>query len=185
MDLLKQEIRYAVRVLARNPLFAVVAILTLALGIGANSAIFSAVYSVILKPLPYKDPERLVFILADRKESAFTALSPLDFLDHSKSGAFEQTAAYTTGTLDLTGKGEPERFPYSFRFLEFFSIAWCPPVFGRGFTSEEGKYGAEKVVVLSHGLWKRRFASDPRIVGSTVSLNGRQRTVVGIAPPHI
>ena len=184
MDLLKQEIRYAIRVLTRNPLFAVVAILTLALGIGANSAIFSAVYSVILKPLSYKDPEKLVFILTQRTGRPFTSMSPLDFHDMSASGAFEQTSAITTGTLDLVGKGEPERFNAAFVSWNYFKLLGVQPVFGRGFTEAEGKYGAPKVVVLSHGLWKRRFASDPNVVGSTVSLDGKMRTIVGIAPPE-
>jgi putative ABC transport system permease protein len=183
MELIKQEIRYAIRILARNPLFAAVAILTLALGIGANSAIFSAVYNVLLKPLPYKDPDKLVMVLSTRKDGSFMTLSPADLQDYSKSGAFEQTAAFTTETLDLTGKGEPERLPTGFVSWNFFQTLGIQPVSGRGFLEAEGKYGAEKVVILGHGLWKRRFASDPRIVGSTVMLNGIPRTVIGIAPP--
>ena len=183
MDLIKQEIRYAVRVLLRNPLFAVVAILTLAIGIGANSAIFSAVYNVLLKPLPYKDPHNLTFVVSDRQNRSLTAMSPVDLQDVTKSGVFEQTAAITPGTLDLTGKGEPERFPAAFVSWNFFQLLGVKPIHGRGFIEKEGVYEAEKVVVLSYGLWKQRFASDPRVVGSTVSLDGRKRTIVGIAPP--
>ncbi len=183
MELIKQEIRYAIRILARNPLFAVVAILTLALGIGANSAIFSAVYSVLLKPLPYEDPDKLVMLLSTRKDGSFMTLSPADLQDYSKSESFEQTAAFTTETLDLTGKGEPERLPTAFVSWNFFNVLGVQPLYGRGFLEQEGKYGGEKVVVLGHGLWKRRFASDPRIVGSSVMLNGTKRTVIGVAPP--
>jgi putative ABC transport system permease protein len=183
MDNLKKEILYAFRILSRNPLFAIVAILTLALGIGANSAIFSAVYSLILKPLPYKDPEKLVFILSESKAHGYTSMSALDFQDMSNSGAFDSTAAYTTGTLDLTGKGEPERFKAAFVSWNYFQLLGVKPVYGRSFAAEEGKYGAQKVVVIAHSVWKQRFASDPGIVGSTVSFGGVPRTIVGIAPP--
>jgi putative ABC transport system permease protein len=176
------EISYAFRILKRNPLFAVVAILTLALGIGANSAIFSAVYSVILKPLSYKDPDRLIFLLSTREDGSFMSMSPRDFEDISKVGPFEETAGFTTETLDLTGKGEPERLPTAFVSWNFFRLLGVKPSIGRTFLQEEGKYGAEKVVILSHGLWKRRFAANPKIVGSAIWLDGRQRTIIGIAP---
>jgi len=182
MESLKREITYGLRILVRNPLFAVIAILTLAIGIGANSAMFSAVYTVLLKPLPYKDPERLVFLFSSGKEIPLMTVSPPGFLDYSKSGPFAETAAMDTGTLDLTGKGDPERLKGAAVSWNFFHLLGVRPARGREFLQEEGKEGGNRVVLLSSGLWKRRFASDPKIVGSTIVLDGISWTVIGIAP---
>ncbi len=182
MSSLLQDLRYAIRLLIRNPLFTIVSVLTLALGIGANSAIFSAVYEVLFKPLPYKNPDSLVVLFNTREDGSLMTMSPLDFQDISSSGVFEQTAAMDTFTLDLTGKGEPERISAAAVSWNFFRVLGVQTTVGRSFNKDEGALNAGDVVVLGYGLWQRRFAGDPAVAGSTVLLDGKKRQVIGIAP---
>ena len=180
-----QDVRYAIRLLGRQPGVTIVVMLTLALGIGANTAIFSAVDAVLLRPLPYPDSHQLVKVWEKRQREGVlnNVVAPADFLDWSKmSGAFEAMAAYTPITVDLTGSGEPVRLFAGGVSTPFFDILRVAPVLGRSFRPEEGKVGQHRVVVLNHGLWERRFGSNPSIVGQKIVLNGIAHDVIGVLP---
>jgi putative ABC transport system permease protein len=182
-----QDLRYGVRMLWKNPGFTVVAVVALALGIGANSAIFSVVNTVLLRPLPYKDPERLVMVWEDRTAKGYPRDTPapanyVDWRDQNK--VFEGMAAIASHSLNLTGSGEPERIEGKRVSASFFPLLGVEPLFGRTFTPEEDQPGANRVVVLSHGLWQRRFGSDRGILGRQLTLNGESATVVGVMPQH-
>jgi putative ABC transport system permease protein len=180
-----QDVRYALRLLVKQPGVSIVAGVTLALGIGANTAIFSAVDAVLLRPLPYPDADRLVKIWEKRlREGVFNnVVAPADFVDWSKmSSAFEAMAAFTAVTADLTGAGEPVRLFAGAVSPDFFDILRVSPVIGRSFRPEEGRVGRHRVVVLNHGLWERRFGSDPAIVGQKILLNGVPHDVIGVLP---
>ncbi len=181
-----QDARYGARMLWKNPGFTFVAVMTLALGIGANSAIFSVVNAVLLRPLPYPDPERLVAASYYREVTDHHAILSPGFLTwREQSQSFEQMAAYTsgaTGTADLTGSGEPERLTAGLVTAELFPALGVPPALGRGFTTAEDQPNAAPVVILSHKLWQRRFGGDPQLIGREIKLDGQSRTVVGIMP---
>ena len=178
------DLRYALRGLRRTPGFAIVVLLTLALGIGANSAIFSVVNSVLLKPLPYKDPERLVTVFHDypalKLEAPVTAPGFRDYRDRTRS--FEHFAVMTGWAANLTGAGDPERVAASRVSQQYFPALGVPMLHGRAFLPNEEEPGSEKVVVLSHGLWQRLFAGEASAVGKRISLNGDSYEVVGIMP---
>ena len=180
-----QDVKYGVRVLARQPGVTLIAVLTLALGIGANSAIFSAVNAILLRPLPYEDPERLVTVWESRPGEGVidNVASPADFLDWTRMNAtFEAMAAMTTTSVDLTGNGEPEKFFAGAVSPPFFDILRVRPILGRTFLPEEGIIGRPRVVILGHRLWATRFGSDPSIVGRALMLNGNPFEVVGVLP---
>ena len=181
----KQDIRHAFRVLARQPGVTFVAILTLALGIGANSAIFSAVNAVLLRPLPYDDPDRLVTLWEKRPAEGVmdNVVSPADFADWSKMAtSFDSMAAMTVLPADLTGVGEPVRLFVGAVTTQFFDVLRVNPMLGRGFGPEENVAGKHRVVILGHKLWMTRFGSDRQVVGRTVPLNGIPHEVVGVLP---
>jgi putative ABC transport system permease protein len=181
----KQDIKHAFRVLARQPGVTFVAILTLALGIGANSAIFSAVNAVLLRPLPYDDPDRLVTLWEKRPAEGVmdNVVSPADFADWSKMAtSFESMAAMTVLPADLTGIGEPVRLFVGAVTTQFFDVLRVNPMLGRGFRPEENVAGKHRVVILGHRLWTTRFGSDRQVVGRTVPLNGIPHEVVGVLP---
>jgi predicted permease len=183
---LLQDIRYGVRMLAKNPGFTIVAVLTLALGIGANTAIFSVVQRVLLRALPYQHPESLVQI----SNTYFPTwpelgLSPGDFQDWRRDArSFSEMAAYVNVTrgFNLTGDGEPQRVQATFATSGLFSMLGVRPVVGRAFVPEEDKAGSAPVVMLSHRFWESRFGSDPAVVGRTLSLDGNRVTLVGVLP---
>jgi putative ABC transport system permease protein len=185
MDSLLQDIRYSLRRLAKSPGFALVVVLTLALGIGANTAIFSAVNAVLLRPLGYADPDRLVTI-----EHLYPSLGGLKapvsvpgFRDYQALGrSFESMAVESGWAANLTGQGEPVRVPGARVTGRFFGTLGVPALLGRGLLPGEDSTGREHVVVLSHGLWQRLFGGDPRIVGRSLSLNGESYQVVGVMP---
>ncbi|HEX7049880.1 MAG TPA: ABC transporter permease [Longimicrobiales bacterium] len=178
METLFHDLRYALRSLRKAPGFAGVAVLTLALGIGANTAIFSVVDGVLLRPLPYPEPDRLVsFVEAGSYKGAF-----LEYRERAES--FEAIAAYTPGqAFSLTGRGEPVRLEGAVVSAGLFSVLGAKPLLGRTFLPGEDEAGREPVVVLSHGLWQQRFGADPGIIGEEVRLDGIARTVVGVMPP--
>jgi putative ABC transport system permease protein len=183
MDTLRQDLAYALRRLAHAPGFSFVAVATLALGIGANSAIFSVIDAVLLRPLPFPEPDRLVMV-SQTWEGKPTVYSPQNFLDLAASaGTFESLAAFTGGGITLTGRGAPARIEGSAVSASFFDVLRVRPVLGRGFLAEENEPGRNKVVVLGHVLWRSRFGGDPALVGRTVDLNRQPHLVVGIAPP--
>lgn len=184
MQTLLQDLRYGARMLRKQPGFTLIAIATLALGIGANTAIFSVVNAVLLRPLPFKEAERLVLI-RETKLPQFPefAVSPANFLDWQKQNTvFERLVASRRGALNLTGTGDPERLRVMNVTEGFVAMLGIQPQLGRGFLPEENQPGNSNVVLLSHGLWMRRFGSDPNIINQTISLDGQSHTVVGVMP---
>jgi putative ABC transport system permease protein len=172
--------------LLSRPGFTVVALLALALGIGANAAIFSVVNAVLLKPLPYKDPDRLVMLWHNYSQmnlpkASLSVPSYVEYRDHVQ--AFEQVAVGTNWSANLTGAGEPERIQGARVTANFLATLGVKPAKGRAFLDEEDRPGGDRVVVVSHGLWQRRFGADPALVGKTLAFNGENHTVVGILPP--
>jgi putative ABC transport system permease protein len=187
IETLLQDLRYALRMLRNNPGFAAVAILTLALGIGANTAIFSVIDSVLLRPLPYQDPAGLVMVWENNSQhpNPHNTVSPPDFLDwQSRNSAFAEMAAIFDQHANLTGNGLPQEVVLQDVSANFFSVLGVNPILGRGFTSENGRAGHDKVVIISYGFWKERFGSDTEIIGKTLVLNGHPLTVVGVAPQN-
>jgi predicted permease len=179
-----QDARYTLRSLRKNPGFATVAILTLALGIGANTAIFSVVNGVLLRPLPYRDPGRLVriFEIEPRGGWWFT-FSPPNFMSlREEAMLLEDVAAYRETSVTLTGHGDPERLAATRVSTRFFELLGTPLQLGRSFLPEEEVAGAEPVVILSHGVWQRRFGGDRDVLGRAIILSDVPRTVIGIAP---
>jgi len=184
-ELIAADVRYAFRTLRRNPGFAIVVLLTLALGIGANAAIFSVVNGVLLRPLPYRDADRLMVIWGDLKRPGLNDIpaSAGEYVDYrDRSHAFEQVAAYDTVGFNLTGGGEPERVDGAIVSTTFFSLLGASAQVGRTLVADEDQPGRDDVVVLSHSLWTRRFNANPAIVGQTIPVDGRPAQVVGVMP---
>jgi putative ABC transport system permease protein len=178
-----QDLRYGVRMLLKQPVFTIVAVIALALGIGANTAIFSVVNAVLLRPLPYEESDRLVFLSERSQQMDGMSISYPNFTDwREQNQAFESIAVYNRGSYNLTGVGNPERLLASQSSANLFSILKVNPVRGRVFTNDEDKPGAASVVVLSYGLWQRRFGGDEKILNQTISLNNRPYIVIGIMP---
>jgi predicted permease len=186
MQTLWQDLRFGFRTLSRKPGFTVVAIIALALGIGANTAIFSVVNSVLLRPLAYQDPEALVVINHDypkiNLKASVSAIGYTHYRDNAKS--FESVVAMTGGGFNLTGGGDPEQVNGSRITHNFFSALGAEARLGRVFLPEEDQLGKNKVVVLGHGFWQRRFGGDPGIVNKNITLNDESYTVVGVMPPN-
>ncbi len=185
METLFQDIRYGIRTLAKKPLFTAIAVIALALGIGANSAIFSVVNTVLLSPLPYKEADRLAWIWETNltndipKEPA----SGPNFTDwRNQSQTFEDMTAFTQSALILSSGGEPERITGGVVSSNFFSVLRADPALGRTFVDGEDKPGNNRVLILSHGLWQRRFGGDPDIIDTVVTMNGNPYTVIGVMP---
>jgi putative ABC transport system permease protein len=184
-ELIAADVRYAFRTLRRNPGFAIVVLLTLALGIGANAAIFSVVNGVLLRPLPYPDADRLMVIWGDLRRPGINDIpaSAGEYVDYrDRSHAFEQVAAYDTVGFNLTGGGEPERVEGAVVSTTFFTLLGASAQVGRTFVPAEDQPGRDDVVVLSHSLWTRRFSANPAIVGQTIPVDGRPTQVVGVMP---
>jgi len=178
------DLRYALRLLLKNPGFTAVVVLILALGIGANTAIFSLVNAVLLRPLPYPEPDRLVMLWErNLKEGSKHLVSPADFFDLQKSTqSFEYLAALYPPGFNLTGVNEPERISGARVSASIFSTLGVKPFLGRTFNPEEDRPGTERTVILSHGLWQRRFGSDPLVVGKAATLSGNSYGIVGVLP---
>src|SRR5205823_10598005 len=181
---LTQDIRYALRVLAKNPAFTTVAIIALALGISANSAIFSVVNAVLLRPLPFKHPEQLVMVWENAGHMGFpkNTPSPANFLDWQKQAqSFTGMAAMVERSFNLTGVGEPERLDGRRVSANLFDLLGVPALLRRTFVPDDDRPGTH-VVLLSHSLWQRRFGSDLAVIGRALSLNGESYTVIGVMP---
>jgi putative ABC transport system permease protein len=183
---LLQDIRYGIRTLAKNPGFTAVAVLTLALGIGANTAIFSVVENLLLRPLPYPQPERLLEIANTYLPQIPKAgLSPGDYVDWRRQNAsFSEMGTYAKilQGFNLSGEGEPQRVQAAYVDSGLFSMLGVRPVAGRSFVPEEDRAGSAPVVVLGHRLWQSRFGGDARVVGRSISLDNQRYTVVGVLP---
>ncbi|HEV3197443.1 MAG TPA: ABC transporter permease, partial [Bryobacteraceae bacterium] len=184
-DQLTQDLHFAVRMLRKSPGFSGVAVLTLALGIGANTAIFSVVNGVVLRPLPYPDPDRLVSIWERigglGGESTFAYFNFLDCQRESRS--FERMAAWRGGDGVMSGPGEAERLRGRQISAELLDVLGVRPALGRGFLPEEDRAGAAPVAIISDGLWRRRFGSDPHAAGGQLLFNGKAYAIVGVLPP--
>jgi putative ABC transport system permease protein len=173
--------------LRRSPGFTAIVTVTLALGIGANTAIFSVVDAILLRPLPFTDLASLVIVWESNAQNASThnTVSPPNFLDwQSQNRVFSEMSYISDLGRNLTGNGEPEQVIVQYVSVNFFSVLGVTPIIGPGFTPENGQEGKDDVVVLSYDLWKRRFGSDPTLVGKTIDLNGKPQTVVGVAPKN-
>ena len=185
MDTLRQDLIYAIRRLAMAPAFTLIAVATLALGIGANSAIFSIVYAVLLKPLPFAEPERLVQLYQVSEGRNVPYFSPPNFLDtQAETKSFEEIAAVDGGSVTLTGNGAPAVLNGAEVSASFFKVFQMTPELGRAISRDENDPDKATVVVLGHELWKTRFGGDPKIVGQSIRLDSRPFTVVGVAPKN-
>jgi len=184
-----QDFRFSVRSLLKRPGFTAIILIALALGIGANTAIFSLVNAVILQPLPYPDPDRLVWVYGNLRNGGNRgSVGPLEVLDYrSQNKTFEQFAASSTTILPMnfTGSGEPERITSSAITGNYFDTFRVRPALGRGFSLENEKTGQDHVTVLSHGFWQTRFGGDPNIVNKTIILNGKAYEVLGVMPAEV
>jgi predicted permease len=183
MERLIQDLRYAIRAFIRQPGFVATAVLALALGIGANTAVFSVVYAVLLKPLPYPDPDALVYVHDTYPAVTFASVSAAKYVA-LREGTRSLTAlgAMTPASMTLTGRGQPEQVSGSRVSADLFAVMQVPARHGRWFTRDEDLPNSPPVIVLGHGLWQRRFGSNPGVVGSSVTIDGQSRTVVGVMP---
>jgi len=184
-----QDLRFGARTLRRNPGFTLAAILTLALGIGANSAIFTVTSSVLIKPLPYRDPGRLAFLATQRRGDTVAAqggisLNRYDML-RARSKSFSGIAMFANDSFNLTGRGEPAQVPIARVSPNFFSVLGLKPQLGRAFNEEEGRPEGKFVVMISDALWHSRFGGDPAILGQTVNLDATTYTIIGVLPADI
>ena len=187
LDTLIQDLRFASRMLRKSPGFTSVAVLTLALGIGANTAIFSVVYAVLLKELPYPQADRLVVLYENVRLPTYqndrNVVSPGNLSDWTKQKSlFQSVAAYSNRSFNLTGMGEPLRVEGELVSANFFGTLEVAPPLGRAFAPEEDRAGAPRVVVMSGGLWRSQFASDPQILGKKLLLDGESYEVIGVMP---
>ena len=182
-----QDMRFGMRMLRRSPGFAIVAAVTLALGLGANTAMFSVIDAVLLRPLPFADPDRLVRIIDANPSKGFPRFSssPPNFMDwRAQAQSFTGMAAATGGTLTLSGSGDAQRLEAFYVTPDLFTVLGINTVVGRTFTDEEGTYGHDKVAILSFHLWQQSFGADRNVVGHTIKLDGENYVVVGVAPPE-
>jgi len=180
-----QDLRYGVRILLKQPGFTLVAVITLALGIGANTAIFSLVNSILLRPLPFREPDRVVrLIQASPKLGLDTwGVSQADFAAYrDQNRSFETIALYNSSAINLTGAGEPERLPLTSVTADYFKVFGVNPLLGRTFVEGEDVPGKNLVCVISHAFWQRRFGADPNIVGRMLNLNNTPTQIVGVMP---
>lgn len=183
MESLLQDLRFGFRTLLKNPGVTAVAIIALALGTGANSAIFSVVNAVVLRPLPYENPDQLVLVWGKTPTTPRDALAVPDFMDYrNQNRVFSEMAAFAYDDFNLSTGGEPEHVQGTMVTANYFSVLGAKFSQGTMFRPEDDQPGASRVVIVSYGLWKRRFGSDPNLVGQTILLNGAGFTVVGIAP---
>src|SRR5689334_8082256 len=185
MESIFTDIRFGLRILLKQPGFTLVAVITLALGIGANTAIFSLVNSILLRPLPFREPDRLVRMLQASPKLGLSSwgVSQADFAAYREQNrSFESIAIYNNGATNLTGAGEPERLPIAVVTADFFKVFGVNPLLGRTFAEGEDVKGKNQVCVISHAFWQRRFGGDPGVVGRTLSLNNTPTQIVGVMP---
>ncbi len=186
MESLWQDLRYSARILIKKPLFTAVAVFALALGIGSSSAIFSVVNALLLQPLAYANPDRLVSVWETYAKESWgqkVPASPANFLDwRDDNRVFDQIAAFRSRNLNVTDRAQSERLQGTVTSASFFTVLGVRPLLGRTFVPEEEQPGKNQVVVVSEGLWQRRFGSDPALIGQTLTIDGERFTVIGIMP---
>ncbi len=183
---LTRDARYALRMLFRAPVFSLIAVLTFAVGIGVNTAVFNVVNGVLLRPLPYPDADRITMVWMDNRRQGIKEdiTSYPNYLDWQKQGSsYEHMAGVASSAFSLTAAGEPERLQGAQVTANFFDVMRVPPVIGRVFTSQNETPGQDGVIVLSHGLWQRRFGGAADVLGRTIVLNGRPHEIIGVMPP--
>jgi putative ABC transport system permease protein len=181
---IRQDLAYAWRLMWARPGFTAVVIATLAIGIGATTTVFTVVNAVLLRPLPYAEPDRLVLLAALSQRGVQVSFSPRDFIDMTAAmPSVAGAAAFTDQQLTLTGGAEAERVPAAVVTWNFFDVLGAPPRFGRGFARHEGEAAHQRVAVIGHGLWQRRFGGDQGAVGREITFDGQRYTIVGIATP--
>src|SRR5580700_9463287 len=181
-----QDVRYGLRVLLKHPGFTAIAVLTLALGIGANTALFSVVNGVLLSPLPFPNPERLVAVYSKTQQFPESSISYPNFLDWNRNNhSFSKLGAFRSEEYNMTGEGEPERLHGHMISADFFPALGINPLLGRNILPEEDKPGAAPVALIGDGLWKRKFGLSPEVLGKRITLNGKAYTVIGVAPTSI
>jgi putative ABC transport system permease protein len=186
MDALIQDLRYAFRTLVQTPGFTIVAVLTLAIGIGANAAIFSVVNAVLLKPVPFPEPDRLVMFMNTSPEGSGRNASPAKFQHwRDQTHVVQDVAAFRNNVVNYTGGGLPEQLRAGEVSADYFRMLGAPVFRGRTFSEAEDRPGGDRVTVLSYGLWRRRFGADPDVIGKTVSLSGDPHAVIGIMGPSL
>ncbi len=186
MGTLLQDLRYGIRMLLKNPGFTIVAIITLALGIGVNSAVFSVVNGVLLNPLPFPHPEQLVALYESGADFDRSSISYPNFLDwQRRNTVFEKIAVYRSDSYNLTGSGEAEQVDTEMVSSDFFSILGVSPIAGRSFTKDDDHVGAARTAMLSEGLWKRKFGGKPDVIGKQITLSGKPYQVIGIVPASL
>ncbi|MDQ3175201.1 MAG: ABC transporter permease [Acidobacteriota bacterium] len=188
MDSLLRDLRFSVRSLLKRPTLTIIAIITLAIGIGANSAIFSVVNALLLKPLPFNELDRIVAIWEKQPSQGMerNEVALANYLDwRSQNNSFEHIGLYRWWSTNLTGIEPPERVQGFLVSANFFDVVGMKPAIGRGFAADEDQLGKDAVAILTHGLWQRRFASDPNITNKTIALNGVRRTIIGVLPPDL
>ena len=186
MSTLLQDLKFGLRMLAKNPGFTAVAVLTLALGIGANTAIFSVVNAVLLGPLPYRDAGRLVIVWEQNLPRGWTTniVSTANFHDwRQQNTVFSDMAAVDATSFNLTGAGEPQEIDGERVTANLFALVGVPPMRGRGFVPADDEPSSPPVAIISYGLWQRYYGGDPKVIGRQISLDGHSHTVVGIMPP--
>jgi putative ABC transport system permease protein len=186
MQTLLQDLRYGARMLWKNPGFTSIAVITLALGIGANTAIFSVVNAVLLQDLPYRDADRLVMVWEHNRprNRPMNVVNPANYGDwRAQNGVFEDMAAFVDSRSVLTGDGEPEEVATQFATPNLFSVLGVNAIIGRTFTPDDGRPNQPRAVVLGYGFWQRRFGGEPGVIGRKVTLNRGEATIVGVLPP--
>ena len=180
----RRDVRYGLRTLRKNPGFTCAAALTLALGIGANTAIFSVIDTVLLKPLPYVDSERLLMVWEKPPQGLRNYASEANYLDwRDQARSFSDLAAFTTGGFTLSGGAQAERINGVRVTWDAFRMLAVRPILGRGFTAADDQHGAARVAVLTHGFWQRKFGGDAAVIGRSILLNGEPCTIIGVLPP--
>src|SRR5215510_628276 len=190
MNTISQDMRYGARMLTKRPGFTLIAVVMLALGIGANTAIFSIVYTVMLRPLPYREPDRLNMVWDADQTGRLATTVPARYLDwRARNDVFTDVAAIEDAEISnrpryfMTGGDRPERVRGAMVSTNFFSVLGVEPRIGRPFLPEEEEAGGDQVVIISDALWRRRFGADPEIHRKTINLNDATYTVIGVMPP--
>src|SRR5882724_6947975 len=183
METLWQDLKYGARMLSKSPGFTLVAVIALALGIGANTAIFSVVNAVLLRALPFRDADKLVVVWEKSRKNDQNVVNPANFMDWSEqNSAFTEMAAIFDRNAVMVGDGEPEEIPSQFATTNLFSMLGVEALLGRTFLTDDAKPDQPRVVVLSYGLWQRRFGGDPNIIGRKLNINRAEATVIGVMP---
>ena len=184
MEMFVQDLRHALRLLRNTPGFTIAAIAALALGIGANTAIFSVLNTVVFKPLPYPDPEQLVMFLNVSPQGSGGGASPTKFnVWRRQTTAFQDVSAYRFSVVNITGDATPEQVGAAYVSADFFRLFGAVPIMGRTFSQDEDRPAGGFTVVLGNGFWRRRFGADPNVVGRTILFNGQPHEIIGVLGP--